>query len=258
MSQPSSSRNTVLRLYKEGLSAAQIARTLGITRTAVCHHLHAEGIRGKQYGYVKDITPWQDAVLLGTMLGDARLCRGADHHNAQLKMGHGPAQLDYMLWKKAQLSSFFTDTVIPYKYTTKEGYDTYEIRSRSHPILTSYLKAFYPEHDKVISSEILDRVQNHEFYAAAMAVWYMDDGSLQGDSASFAVGGLDDIQYERIFSWFKEGGWAGSAFKLKSNCWTYRFTSAVSLRFTVLIAPYVHETLMYKLPSNRPRRKMRR
>jgi hypothetical protein len=42
----------------------------------------------------------------------------------------------------------------------------------------------------------------------------------------------------------------------KSNCWRYTITSAASLRFAKLVAPYMHEDLMYKLPSDRPRRKI--
>jgi hypothetical protein len=258
MREVSAQRRNILRLYDEGLSAAQIARTLGVTRTAICHHLHAEGLRGKQYGYVKEITPWQDAVLLGTMLGDGRLCRGKSHHNAQLKLGHGPSQLSYMLWKKEQLSSFFTESVTPYHRVTKEGYDTYEIRSRSHPILTDYLMLFYPVGPKIISQKILDRVSQHEFYALIMAVWYMDDGHLSSDCANFAIGNLDDEQYQRIFDWLALEGWEGVPKKQSTNCWVYTFRSSVSLRFAELIASYMHKDLLYKLPSNRPRRKMRR
>lgn len=243
-------------MHDEGLNGAQIAKVLGITRTAVCYHLRQEGRFGKQYGYVKEITPWQEAVLLGTMMGDSRLCRAADHHNAQLKMGHGPKQLAYMLWKKDQLSNFFTDTVEPFKYTTKEGYDTYEIRSRSHPILTDYLMLFYSLGDKRVTYALLDKIKNHEFYPVIMAVWYMDDGSLTGDSASFIVGNMDESQYEKLFSWFDEQGLEGTARKQHTNCWTYVITSSASLRFAELIAPYVHKDLLYKLPSQNQRRKI--
>jgi hypothetical protein len=245
-------------MHEEGLSAAQIARVLGVTRTAVCYHLQAEGIRGKQYGYVKEVTPWQDAVLIGTLMGDARLSKGLQHHNAQLKLGHGPKQSAYMLWKKEQLANFFAEDVMPYRYITREGYETFEIRSRSHPLLSTYHARFYPSGVKVVTPEILASIETHEFYAAVMAVWYMDDGSLRGDSASFAVGGLTDNEYNLVFSWFDRAGWSGSVCKGKSNCWTYTFRSSVSLRFTEFVAPYMHKDLMYKLPSSRPRRKMRR
>lgn len=249
-------RQTILRLYGEGLSGAQIGRALGITQTTVSQYLRAEGICGKQYGYVKEITPWQEAVLLGTMLGDGRLCRGKSHHNAQLKLGHGPAQLDYMLWKKEQLSSFFTESVQPYKYITKEGYATYEIRSRSHPILTKYLELFYPDGVKRVSEQLLNLIDGHALQAVIMAVWYMDDGCRRDDSAAFWVGGLDNDQYEMIFAWFDRNGWPGHAYKQKTNCWCYTITSLASLRFAKLIAPYMHKDLMYKLPSDRPRRKI--
>ena len=163
-----------------------------------------------------------------------------------------------MLWKKEQLANFFTETVVPYEYVTKDGYTTYEIRSRSHPILTEYLLRFYGDAGKFVSKETLALVAGHEFHAVIMAVWYMDDGSLRDDSASFAIGGLTRGEYEMIFSWFDEQGWPGTASKLKSNCWSYTIRSAASLRFAELVAPYMHKDLMYKLPSNRPRRKMRR
>jgi hypothetical protein len=249
-------RLTILQLYRDGMSGAQIARALRITRQSVCWHLRAEGIQGKRYGYVKEITPWQEAVLIGTLLGDGRLCRGAKHHNAQLKLGHGPAQLDYMLWKKQQLAAFFTETVKPYKYITKEGYETYEIRSRSHPLLTPYLELFYPNGPKQISRHLLKLVTEHAFHAALMAVWYMDDGHLKDDAACFMIGGLDRLQYEMIFAWLAHAGWYGHASKQIGNCFCYRIASSASLRFAELIAPYMHKDLMYKLPSDRPRRKI--
>jgi recombination protein RecA len=243
-------------MHDEGLSAAQIARVLGISRVAVGHHLHEEGRSGKQYGYVKEITPWQEAVLIGTMMGDARLCRGADHHNAQLKLGHSTKQLAYMLWKKEQLSSFFMDEVEPYVRTTKEGYETCEIRSRSHPILTSYLELFYPEGEKRVSRPLLQRIEDHDHFAVIMALWYMDDGHLAQDSASIVVGNMDDSQYEMLFTWFDDQGWKGTPRKQRSNCWTYFITSSASLRFAEVIAPYIHPSMLYKLPSAKQRRKI--
>lgn len=241
----------ILRLHAEGLSGSQIVEATGAKRFAVYGCLNKHGIVGKQYGYLKNLSEWQEAILLGTLMGDGCLKRAQPHHNAQLKMGHSHKQLAYLEWKADQLRPLYTDSVRPYHYRTKEGYDTYELASRSHPLLTEYYELLYPGGRKTLTAVLMDRIASHPFFPAIMAVWYMDDGSTNQGGARLCVGNFDEEQYKLLDVWLGDQGWRTTRHRMKpgSNCWSYYFRSESSRRFFQLVAPYFHESLKYKIPA---------
>lgn len=237
----------ILSLCAKGLNGAQIAEIIGVSRSAICNRLRVHGIEGKQYSYIKELTPWQDAVILGTLMGDGCLKRVKPHHNAHFKMSHGPKQLDYIRWKAEQFPEFFIKKE-PTPYMTKDGYPTYKIASSSHPLFTEYYEFLYPNKKKRVNKEVLERIAALDFRDAALAIWYMDNGSTKYDNARLALDGYDDTQYNLLAEWFTSLGWPGVLEPTDSNCKVYCMRKSVSATFFTVIAPYMVPCLAYKIP----------
>lgn len=107
----------------------------------------------------------QHQLILGTMLGDAStvLQRGAV--NPYFTVAHSIKDLAFTQWKYGILE---TSNLVQYPIN-KRGV----LRTIQHPCLLKYHNMFYKKKVKVVTSEILDQLD--EF---GLSVLYMDDGSI--------------------------------------------------------------------------------
>lgn len=214
----------------------------------MCWHLRRAGIRGKSYTYLRQLTDRQHAILLGTLLGDGCLKQFNERCNAQLTLGHCAAQAGYLRWKVAELAPLFKTE--PHWYTTKDGHQSLCAASRSHPLLTEYRDLFYGLGKKAIGPAVLDAVTKSIHLDLLVAVWYMDDGSMQDNAVRLTLGGLDDEQYVGIQGWFAGRGMPGSLYKLKgTNCVVLRLGVGSSRILFDMVRPHIHPDLRYKLPE---------
>lgn len=106
-----------------------------------------------------------EQILLGSILGDGYLGNSPTSYYSE---AHCLAQLDYLYWKKEKLN-------LPFGPDNNMNDGTsIQIRTRRIPKLNEYRKLFYPNGKKIVTREILDKLT-----PLAIAVWYMDDGSIQ-------------------------------------------------------------------------------
>lgn len=125
---------------------------------------------------VLSINQEQQSLIVGTLLGDGTLRVGSGAINANLKIEHGLAQQEYVWWKYQILKSFvFTGPKISYRY--RENREKYRkslwFRTIRHKSITAFHDRFYVEGKKVVPTDIAK-----DLNALALAVWIMDDGSL--------------------------------------------------------------------------------
>lgn len=121
------------------------------------------------------LTKEQVSVLIGSLLGDGTLRKGAGAVNVNFKMEHGLRQKDYVLWKYEIFRPWvMTEPKLSYRY--RENGDKYEkswwFRTVRHPILTEFWKRFYVNGRKIVPLDI-----GRDLDLVALAVWIMDDGS---------------------------------------------------------------------------------
>jgi len=143
----------------------------------------------------------QRSVLVGTLLGDGFLYMGRRSKCPSLRLGHGPRQKDYLIWKASIFNDLFKTTV-PREYSYKSGVQLH-LASRSHPELLEYHRLFYGTGRKRITPQVLDLVDD-----VALAVWYGDDGTLCKSSKAprivLCVGGLDESEYLMVGLFMRE------------------------------------------------------
>jgi len=193
---------------------------------------------------------WQ--VVLGSLMGDGNLSPNRrDRSGVRFRLGHGAQQVSYLDWKVSLLGNIdvsrrvdergaaFADFT-PLPELGELQLAVYLGDGKKH-LSWDYLKALTP---------------------LALAVWYMDDGSFalrskalqartEGGSGriEICVEAMSEGTRERLVEYLRDTYGietrlrrAGSAQK---NVLT--FTTASSTKFQELIAPYVHESMAYKL-----------
>lgn len=116
----------------------------------------------------------QQSVLAGTILGDAFLQK-TGKKNARLRLEHGAAQREYLLWKMAKFPRLFQGepkTLSRIHPESKQTYHYVRAQSNATPELGTWRAMFYPDGKKHVPDNLSELIREPE----SVAVWYMDDG----------------------------------------------------------------------------------
>jgi hypothetical protein len=120
------------------------------------------------------LTKRQTAILIGTLLGDAFLQKTGTK-NARLRLEHGSAQKEYLIWKAEAFGRLFPQksTYLERVHPTSGAtYGYWRAQSESTPTFGEWQRVFYPDGKKKIPEDISDLLDD----PLSLAVWYMDDG----------------------------------------------------------------------------------
>jgi recombination protein RecA len=182
-----------------------------------------------------DLSGEYEQIILGTLLGSGFIC-GSDR--CYLSFQHSLRYRDYFLSKAYTLS----------KYARKKAIYVHRgifiWRSRLDGTWKELKDFCYVDGKKVVSTEWL-----HPLTAIALAIWYCDSGQLIGykkrnaclRTQSFGLAGN-----EIIATYFNEMGINCSIRKSKKS-YVIVFSVAGTEKFLKIVAPYVHESLHYKI-----------
>mgnify|MGYP001579340540 CR=1 FL=1 len=132
------------------------------------------GSRETSKNKIVNLTKRQEAIILGTVLGDGFIQKTGSK-NARLRLEHGEKQKDYLLWKGEQFPKLFNSKPISIKRIhpkTKKEYSYFRWQSHSTPELGKWQKLFYQEGKKHIPANLETLLID----PLALAIWYMDDG----------------------------------------------------------------------------------
>lgn len=119
-------------------------------------------------------------VLLGTLLGDGSLGIYANFSNARFQMRHSVKQTEWFNWKASVLKDLGTEKSIHLQKadgfqvnsaTSPKG--KWHFQTRALPVLTELLDIISKKGKKYVKREWLNQLT-----AEALAVWWLDDGSL--------------------------------------------------------------------------------
>lgn len=117
--------------------------------------------------------------MYGTLLGDASLNKTSKGGNFNLTLTHSPKQKEYLEFKK-QLFEQISHVRFSYKEVNffnkqvKKTYKTCYYQSNYLKYFTKLEKIFYTDtRKKIVNRKILNKLT-----PLALAIWWMDDGSL--------------------------------------------------------------------------------
>ena len=186
------------------------------------------------------LTEEQYQVLLGGSLGDGSL-RMVGRHAAHFRVGHSPAQKDYLAWKHAMLE--------PFSRPITEVGNGLGFSTLTMPALADLHTALYDSSGRrQATNATLDRLD-----VRGLAVWYGDDGSFMGSHARWGKGkaviynkSLRDKGRETIIATLKRLGFDA----VRDDGRGFWFNADETARLHALIAPYLHPAIDYKLHRN--------
>lgn len=133
------------------------------------------------------VIPWEDrlsteqqSLLIGSLLGDARLECRSKRGTARLRKHHAESQKDYLFWKYQLLKRFVTRK--PWKTTwvdrrNNRPYTSWFFHTKTSSVFTEWWRLFYPDRTK-----LLPKIIGPYLDPMALAVWFMDDGCFQSHS----------------------------------------------------------------------------
>lgn len=211
-------------------------------------------------------------AIVGGLLGDACIFRIKDKnngklYNARLLFNHCLAQEEYLKWKYSLLGDLCNKPVRRVKQT---GYGAGSLACRVESRCSPVLNPFYDLFDK---PKRVTRKALNLLDPLGLAIWYMDDGTLNIEYYPRADGGYG-IRRRRIalatdcFS-LKEHYIIQRYFKVvwgidtkiqkvvykKRNKESYRLLMNYenAKKFVAIVEPHIHPTMKYKIDFNRER-----
>lgn len=144
------------------------------------------------------LSQYQQEVLYGSLLGDGHLeiyC-GRQSNSYRYILVQSTRKSTYIRWMQSVFASYVTQPLYIRCCPTKQGYTTtYRLCTQRHSDFSHFGQAFYPHGIKCVP-----RIAHTWLTPRALAVWYMEDGSIKSkvskgvylNTHGFS---LDDIEY---------------------------------------------------------------
>ncbi len=194
----------------------------------------------------------QRQVVLGSLMGDGSLSPNRrDRDGTRFRMGHGADQAAYLDWKVSLLGN------VGHSRTTNDKGAVFADFTPLPELAELREAVYFGDGKKHLSWEYLKALT-----PLALAVWYMDDGCFtvrskgvqartEGGSGriEICVEAMSPGSRQRLVAYLRDthGLDVSLAVKGAAAKQHIRFTTAASARFQEIVAPYVHESMAYKL-----------
>ncbi|WP_408648559.1 intein-containing recombinase RecA [Streptomonospora mangrovi] len=194
----------------------------------------------------------QRQIVFGSVMGDGNLSpnrRGRT--GVRFRMGHGAAQKPYLDWKTSLLANIGHSCTTNAKGAVFTDFTPLPELSELREVV------YFGDGKKHFTWEFLKSLT-----PLALAVWYMDDGSFtlrskgvqartEGGSGriEICVEAMSPGSRQRLVEYLRDTHGLDVSLALRGSARKafIRFTTAASARFQEIVAPYVHESMDYKL-----------
>lgn len=206
------------------------------------------------------------SLLIALLLGDGTICKGKNSKSCSMKIHQGRKQEEYARWKAEQLDKFGIPNsgVVEYKMSTNfthgEKWSSYVCRINSNPFVNVLRRVIYKPEGKIFSRKLLNRLT-----PLGIAIWYMDDGSLNFKKHT-RVDGTKKIHglflristclpkaiLQTYIDYFKEE-WNVNFYMYhegsKPDSYSLNCGTNEAIKFINIVAPYVNEvpSMRYKI-----------
>ncbi len=189
------------------------------------------------------------SVVVGLVLGDGNLTPASKRKKASmLQIGYRNEFLPYLQWIQFQLRPLGVNPIRP-----KKGYQQHYFYTKPSVELGRLRQVFYPHGQKIVPVQIAQLLTD----PLAVAVWYMDDGSLDFRRKDHCNANIATHNFSR-----EDCGLLQAALRknfgldvrvhkttIRQKCYYRLYVPSCSMsRFAGLVAPYIQPCMNYKLP----------
>lgn len=196
-------------------------------------------------------SPYQFDVIIGSLLGDARLeCRSKGVRvfpiTARLRIQQSERHKDYVFWEYRILKNLVSQgprkIMVWYDRKRKKHHYSWYFHTRSCEKLGLLYQYFYRDRVKILPENIFELITPR-----ALAVWFMDDGSNTKESLTLNTHCFSRKDQLRIIGFLKENyGIATTLVKDRSKL-KIRIGKFEYQKFINLIKLFVIPSMNYKI-----------
>lgn len=208
-----------------------------------------------------NITEEQDAIICGTLLGDAHLQKRGNS-SYRLKIVHSSKQKSYIDWIYKKLESLCKTTQAVTERDSSKNATIFEFYTQSNLALKKYHDLFYKEQEKIvngvktifyrktISPELIAYLPKHNY---TLSTFYLDDGSARTDcySGRFATQGYSKEECHLLQEYFNKWDLKTSVVlhSRKKNQYSLSIPAKVFPKFIEIVKEPISEIpeMVYKL-----------
>ncbi len=206
--------------------------------------------KGEKVGLIAEdigLSYFQEQLIMGKLLGDGHLTQ--NDTSAWVEFSHKKGHKSYIEWLLKSLCEL-ANPIMSYFIS---GFGSDMVRAK-----TKYNKFIKQKFGQWINKRSVPNWVSDELGPLALAVWYMDDGSLghsskQKDRANIAICSLDECGVKIIQKALLRYGlnlviYKSFDKKVNKAYYRLRFNKNDANRFWSIIAMYIPECMQYKLP----------
>jgi recombination protein RecA len=210
-------------------------------QTAVVSADNAEGSRS----FDVDLSPNQESVLIGTLLGDG--CLAMHGHHARLHVKHKAAHRSLAEFKRSAFENYLSMQLHEFDQCLGgKRYPCVQFVTRTSPVFTHWRRRFYVDGRKQVPADITDLLT-----PLAIAVWFMDDGSADHCGVTIQTHSFDDHEVERLKQALLEGFDIVASLRANKGRSILYIGKQQLPKFESIVRPFVLEDLEYKLQPRR-------
>lgn len=202
---------------------------------------NAEGSRS----FDLDLSPDQESVLIGTLLGDG--CLAMHGHHARLHVKHKAAHRSLAEFKRSSFENYVSMPLHEFDQRLRgKRYPCVQFATRTHPVLTHWRTRFYVDARKQVPDDITDLLT-----PLAIAVWFMDDGAADHRGVTIQTHSFDHVEVERLARALSEGFDIVATIRANKGH-SFLYIGQHSLpAFEMIVRPFILEDFEYKLVPRR-------
>ena len=179
------------------------------------------------------ITLRQREILIGSLLGNGHLAKTTRGY--AFRVNHGLMQKEYVDWKYQELSSLTNGVPSTYK-------SAYYFRTVSHHYFDEMRDLFYRKDRKIIPRNI-DRLLT----PLAIAVWFMDDGTKEGNQARINTQSFTKKEKKKLSDTLEATLGIKSTINRDKHLFRLRISDQSMSLFREMVAPHIVPSMRYKL-----------
>jgi hypothetical protein len=221
---------------------------VGVTWQSLSNQSRVQFVRYPQK--LNPLTEEARDMLLGTLLGD-----GCIRYAAQFlaySANHCIQQQEYCQSKLDLLKDYSAMPTVQIADNLGWGSQVARFWTLSTPIFEflrtmCYTRGTRGKLNKTVTQAWVDQLNWRQ-----VAWWYQDDGGTQGRQMVFATHSFTQEEVRRLAQWFTDRGikaYARATTKRDKTYWLLRVRAGSANLLTSKIRPYMHPTMLYKLPS---------
>ena len=192
------------------------------------------------------LTKTQKLILIGTMLGDGHLEQNGK--GVRLKVDHGMAQKDYVLWKYKIFQNLVPSkprVITSFHKKENKEYRRLHFSTYSNGAFQKWRDLFYKNKVKIVPNNIQEILVE----PLSLAVWMMDDGYKRNDCNALRFNtDLYSYQEQQILvDCLRSNFGITATIHKKGKTFNVYIPEKSSLKFCEIIRPYIINSLLYKV-----------